>query len=438
MTNICSVATALDTNPLLLDQLLAPMKHVLDNYTRQRRNCSAIGDEEFIRMGFWRTLSQANSGRDFLQQQAETFDNSLQRSSFFDTLHSARGLRLLREASAQLYLQNRQRAVDEAGDLLAAFPELQGRGVWAVDGHKIEHACHALRDTKGRHVAPNTLYVLCLHSSFFLNLAPVQGDGRYHHEMPVFRDALPRFLRQELAPSKRGPRPLFILDPAFVDHQFWSQQALLRRSGALMIMRAKNDIAPKKMKPLAFDAEDLSNTGVDHDWRVSFEGGKVMRLVQYTDPESGERHQFLSTDWELRPGVIAYLYLLRWRIEKLFDTAKNKLEESKAWATGSVARQIQAHFLAMTHNLLVLFRGLLERDFGIREEKLEQRRTKHLEQRARIARRHGRQLQPLHLRMPRIVQLSLQFIRTLRNQILRQLSLKAALPRIHAMLLTYL
>ena len=105
-----------------------------------------------------------------------------------------------------------------------------------------------------------------------------------------------------------------------------------------------------------------------------------MRLIQYADPETGICYQFLITDMELRPGVIAWLYLLRWRIEKVFDTSKNKLEETKAWATGEVARLIQGHFLALTHNLLVLFRGFLESDFGIREEKLEDKRSQHLEQ----------------------------------------------------------
>src|ERR1019366_6059903 len=103
-----------------------------------------------------------------------------------------------------------------------------------------------------------------------------------------------------------------------------------------------------------------------------------MRLIQYADPETGICYQFLTTDMELRPGVIAWLYLLRWRIEKVFDTSKNKLEETKAWATGEVARQIQGHFLALTHNLLVLLRGFLASDFGIREEKLEDKRSRHL------------------------------------------------------------
>jgi hypothetical protein len=74
----------------------------------------------------------------------------------------------------------------------------------------------------------------------------------------------------------------------------------------------------------------------------------------------------------------------------------------------------------------------------MREEKLEEKREKQLEQREEVARTQGRELHPLHRKMPPIVQLSLQFIRTLRNQILTKVSFYAALPRIRAMLEAYL
>src|SRR5580704_10464276 len=147
--------------PLLIDQILAPVENVLDNYSRLIRDCPGIPDGDFVRLGFQRTLSHARSGRDFLQQQREVFDTEIQRSSFFDSLHSPRRLDFLAEVSWQLYVRGRQ---SQPKDLLEAFPELRARRVWAGDGHKIEHATHALRDSKGRHVAPNTLYLLCLHS----------------------------------------------------------------------------------------------------------------------------------------------------------------------------------------------------------------------------------------------------------------------------------
>lgn len=438
MSILTADPTQLTSNPLLFDQFVAPVERVVRHFTRRGRECPGIPDTDFVRMGIWRTLSQARSGRDFLQQQQESFATPVPRSSFFDALHSPRRLRFLEEAGWQLYARGRSAQRELSADLLAFFPELDARAVWAVDGHKIEHACHAVRDSKGRQVAPNTLYVLCLHSGLLFNLAAVQGDGHYHHEMPVLRKALPEFLQQELSNKRRGGRPLFILDPAYIDHEFWSQQRLVRQAGALMIMRAKTNLAPTQIQARAFDGQDPVNTGIQTDCLATFGPGQIMRLVNYTDPETAECYEFLTTDLDLRPGVIAWLYLLRWRIEKVFDTAKNKLEESKAWATGKVARQIQGHFLALCHNLLVLFRGLLQEEFGIREQKLEQKHHKHLEQREKLARTNGRRLHPLHRQMPAVVQLSLQFIRTLRNQILGKVFLKEALPQIRAMLEAYL
>ena len=58
--------------------------------------------------------------------------------------------------------------------------------------------------------------------------------------------------------------------------------------------------------------------------------------------------------------MIAFAYLLRWRIEKVYDTTKNKLGQTKAWANGPVAQAMQSHFVALTHNLLVLFLEQLE------------------------------------------------------------------------------
>lgn len=424
-----------NTNPTLLDQLLSPAQLVLQDYTRSTRPCPVITDQDFLRQGFLRTLSQVRSGRDFLQNHAEVFDQPLARSSFFDSLHSDRRRALLAELNFELYAHHPPTAQE---DLLAPFPELASRAVWAVDGHKIQHACHALRDNKGRHVAPNTLYLLCLHSGLLLNLATVQGDGHYRHEMPVFRAAWPEFLRRQLAGRAPDSAPLVIADPAFIDHTFWDQQRAMRQAGALMITRLKENLAPRDHRARCFDPQDPVNRGIDSDWLVSFDGGYRMRLIQYADPETGACHQFLTTDMSLRPGVVAWLYLLRWRIEKVFDTTKNKLQETKAWATGQTARDIQAHFLVLTLNLLVLFRGLLDREYDLREEKILRKAERRLEQRATEAHAKGMEIHPFHSKMARILQLSLQFIRTLRNHIFAHHSLSHALPRIRAMLLAYL
>ena len=56
----------------------------------------------------------------------------------------------------------------------------------------------------------------------------------------------------------------------------------------------------------------------------------------------------------LPPGVIAHLCRLRWEIKKVFDEFKNKLGETQAWASSANAKTMQAHFLCMAHNLILL------------------------------------------------------------------------------------
>jgi hypothetical protein len=427
----------LQQNPSLRDQFFAPLIHVLTNYARQKIDCPEISDADFLRLGCWRVLSQVQSGRDFIQQQQEVFDSDLKRSSFFAVLHSRRRRDLLIECSWQLYLQGSRELCRRKDDLLARFTELEGRPVWAVDGHQIAHACHALKDRKGNHVAPNSLYLLCLHTGLLQNLSPVQGDGVYRHEMPVFRQHLPGWLQKQ--PQRRnGQPPILVLDPAFVDKQFWTRMTLLGSAGAVMIIRTTGNMKPEVYSRMRWEMENPINLGIQGDFLVGFDGAIVMRWIKYVDPETAEPYEFLTTEKYLPPGLIAWLYLLRWRIEKVFDTGKNKLLETKAWATGEVAQAVQAHFLALTHNLLVLFRHYLQSEHGIEEDKLIQKRENSLQQRDRRAADNGRQIHPLHRQMPTVVQLSAQFIRTLRNQISQNNSLAASLARLTAMLHAYL
>jgi hypothetical protein len=336
-----------------------------------------------------------------------------------------------------LFLHGSQRVRQQGADLLAAFPALQGRAVWAADGHHIAHACHALRDRKGGRVPPKSLYLLCLHTGLLHNLSPVQGEGVWRHEMPVFRERLPAWLQRR--PGRKGsPPPILVLDPAFVDQAFWTRMKQLGQAGAVMITRLKANMRPVVQGDTAWDRHAPINQGVQSDCWVGFDHGGRLRRIEYVDPETGETYVFLTTVEDLEPGLLAWLYLLRWRIEKVFDTGKNKLQETKAWASGEVAQGIQGHFFALTHNLLVLFRSYLQTEHGLEEVKLKVKHRRALAARQARAQQQGRAVHPLHAQMPAVVQLSLQFIRSLRNAICRDLTLAAALPRLNAMLTAYL
>lgn len=427
----------LQQNPALMDQFLAPALNVLEHYTRNGKDCPTVTDSDFIRLGCLRVLSQAQSGRDFLQHQREVFEEELERSTFFAVLHSQRRRRMLAEVSQMLYLQGTRHMEERGQDLLAGFSELSQRQVLAVDGHQIAHACHALRDDKGRHVGSKNLYGLCLHTGLMHNLGAVQGDGRYRHEMPVLRQQLPGWLKG-IKRGKGRKAPILVLDPAFVDGPFWADMKVLRRYGALMVTRMKEHMSPEVYQERDWCATDLVNLGVQSDCSVVFNGGHRMRRIEYVDPETGQKHVFLTTVDDLPPGLIAWLYLLRWRIEKVFDTGKNKLQETKAWATGGTAREIQGHFFALCHNLLVLFSRYLQSEHGLEERKLQEKKAKALEERQKAAEREGRQVHPLHWQMPPVVQLSLQYIRTLRNHISMKSSLAASIEPFNATLSAYL
>ena len=87
---------------------------------------------------------------------------------------------------------------------------------------------------------------------------------------------------------------------------------------------------------------------------------------------------FITTCRHLRPGVIAPLYFLRWKTEKVYDVLKNKLKERKGWARGAIAANIQAQFMALLHNLLAVLLAELE-DKGAWERKVEERKKKRRE-----------------------------------------------------------
>jgi hypothetical protein len=402
----------LTSNPHLWDQFLAPALHLLSNYVRGVYRGGSFDDAAFLRAGILRVLSQSVSGRDFLQLYDDTLKVEVARSSFFDSLHSPRRLQMLEELNAQLVL----RLGPAQEDLLACLPELRQRPIYAVDGHHLAHPVHSPRSPEGDYVSANSLHLLCLRTGLLANFGAVQGDGVRRHEMPAFRERLQAWLPKQRFPQKR--RPLLVGDPAFLDKGFWTRQVLARERGADFISRTKANMKPTVYGTYGWDSAHPANVGVLADETVGFDGSCTLRRIRYQDPENGTLYEFLTSEKDLPPGVIAWIYLFRWRIEKLFDTAKNKLQETKAWAVGTVAQQIQASFLALTHNLLVLLRRHLDQNHGIREEKVVVKRQAQRKQREVQAAQSQRVLPPLAYRLPDIVQLTAQFIRSIRNAVL--------------------
>ena len=171
----------------------------------------------------------------------------------------------------------------------------------------------------------------------------------------------------------------------------------------------------------AWERADPRNQGVLADELVATSQGVCVRRVRYRCALRGEEFSFLTSEQTLPPGVIAHLYRLRWEIEKTFDELKNKLGETKAWASSPEAKAMQAHFLCMAHNLMVRCEAELERVHGVRNEAELERRAQRLEKEERRLAKENVVLPVLVRTLQRLTQRSVKFIRWLRVQLFGQL-----------------
>lgn len=418
---------------------MRPMLESAQSWTRNMlADVGGVDDESFLRLGVHRVLRNNESGRDFLQFAKTRLDLPINSSAFFDLFRSNRRLRVLKDTTIGLY---RDGCRHLQVDALAEFPQLDGIDVIAGDGHLLGAACHAPRDPKGRKVAPKSLFMLNVRNGLLLPLAAVQGEGRYAHELPPLRDHLPAFLKN----SREGRRELannviMLLDMAFNDTVFWSDMKYSKDAGAKIIIPQKSSLDTISLEELAFDRTDPVNTGVVSMELVAFEhpDSSTMNRVVYRDPETEIEYIFLTTAMDLPPGLVALLYLLRWRIEKVFDVLKNKLHEKKAWGNAVTCQQMQTHFACLAHNLIMMLSAGLKTSYGIEPVKLHRKREKALLRREEQAAKKGRIVNPLLklIRMPS--QLSCQFIRSLRIGIDMRRRLADHLPDFKTAMESYL
>jgi hypothetical protein len=135
----------------------------------------------------------------------------------------------------------------------------------------------------------------------------------------------------------------------------------------------------------------------------------------------------------LPPGLIAHLYHRRWRIEKVFDGLKNKLNEKKSWSAALTGKAAQAEFLCLTHNLLRRMEEVLDREEGVINQPDRQRRTQRLAAQKSVTEQAGRLWPSTWATLEKPVQYSVKLIRWLRSSIQSGLAWTPALPRLRAL-----
>ena len=381
----------------LQSTFFAPLQAALDG-ARNTRACESYDDDTFLRLGAARVLSDLRTGRGFLQQFVAALAEGPKRSNFFEALKSERRLSLVEEVSAKVAA-----TVPDRG----AFPaELSSYQVYAGDGHWHAAASHEA-PIDGQLWAAGHLYALNLRTRALQHLD--MAEGKKEHDL----HALKRLGAQALKMgAKKGQKCLWIWDRACLDYELWRQWK--HSSGIYFISRTKENRAFDRQSIRPFDLHDPINRGIFSDQTVLTESGVELRMVQYISPTDGCLYEFITSAFDLPPGLIAWLYHRRWDIEKVFDQFKNKLVESKAWGASATAKRIQAKLLCLTHNLLELFEDRLNLDHNIRNDaELARQKSRLAQQLSAIADRKL-SLSSLYTRFIQPLQRSLKLLRWLR------------------------
>jgi hypothetical protein len=137
----------------------------------------------------------------------------------------------------------------------------------------------------------------------------------------------------------------------------------------------------------------------------------AMSHLTVADPGTGIVYHYITNlPVSVAPGVVALLYKVRWDVEKVFDEFKNKLVETKAWASSANAKAVQARMLCLTHNLMTLMEQTIERRGGVRNEAEFKRRDK---RKAAI----NTPLPSVRIAVQRLTQRTVKFIRWLKNHL---------------------
>ena len=396
------------------------------NLSRARRNCPALPDELWLEAGIRRCLGLFQSGRDFLQDLADRHDTEILRTTFFESLKSKRRLALLSEILAQIQAHMRRNLPDP----FAAFECLEDFDIYAGDGHFIDAASHdkaAPRKKPGKSealgrtatftatkYATGHIYSLCLRSHCMTHLTVSdQVERKKEHDMRALKRQDVLTLRQDAA---KGRKVLYVWDRAGIDFLQWFKW---KENGIYFLSREKENMKLKTIGIHTFAPADPINQGVISDEMVATSAGVTVRRIIYQDPETGTIYSYLTNlPPAIPPGIVAMLYKSRWDVEKVFDEFKNKLGETKSWASTANAKTCQARLLCLTHNLMTLMEEQIFQEDAIRNEAETKRKAQTLAKRDEDSKNKGYGgLSDLQKAIQRLTQRTVKFIRWLKNHL---------------------
>jgi hypothetical protein len=390
------------TNSQTYNKFFQPVSDLLDQ-ARYGHSCPELPDSHWIQMGVSRSILEPTTGRGYLQRYSPFFKESPSVSLFFAALKSPRRLNHCKDLNEILCSKVRRTLPDP----LAKFDELEKFDVYAGDGHWHGAAAHdSFKD--GRKWSVGHFYILDLRSHSLSHMETADEVERKHeHDMRALKRQKLEQLRQK---APKGRKVLYAWDSACIDFKQWDEW---KRGGVYFLTRAKENMAFEIQKVLPVDYGNPINNGVLSDKLILSSAGTTLRLIRCEDPATGKIHTFLTNQRTVSAGLLAQIYRMRWDVEKVFDEFKNSLNEQKAWATSENAKTMQANFLCLTHNLMLLMEDHMEKTFDVINTAENQRREERLTEMKKTAAKAGRKVSSMYNYVRRFTKRSVKFIRAL-------------------------
>jgi hypothetical protein len=351
--------------------LLDPLVRALDGVRGAARG-RVLEMQDFIALGVLRHIESVATLREQVQgllhrDPSEPARVPLARSTWSDALASPQRLGVLQETVPVLVRQ----AAEVLPDRLAGIPALGTRAVYATDGTYVRPSSHyaARPPREGGQDNPKGHALLSFYNVRLGVAVDVQVETRNRHETAILRD----YDRRPHALTRtRGA--LFLVDRAFIDASWWDAQKVKR--AITMITRMKVNLRIDSTEDLGVGPE-ACNEGVLHNLRVRLSSSpQPWRLIAFRT-RRGQLVEFLTNDFDLPPGIVAFLYSRRWEEEKCFDTWKNDFSQAKAWGKSVVAIDNQVRLAIVAAILVALFlHTALGADASRDEKALERQRQR--------------------------------------------------------------
>ena len=349
---------ALLTNDTVLEDWFTPARDLLTKI-RPTRNYPVLSNETLIFLNCARQIVSSSTLRDYLQclfhLDDEAFRVPLARSTYSDGLSNS--IRI--SVTEQLVKMLAEKATVALPDRLKGLNGIGNRPVYAADGTYQNESCHYEKITPGQGGDDNSKGHLLLTAYNLRSGIPIDVEVETSSISEI------KLLKESRAFSNLTSvkNSLWILDRAFIDALYWDRRK--KDHGVTMITRMKNNLNYSVLERKKVTTSN-KRQGIASDQIIQLESSEYKwRLIGYWS-ETGEYYQYLTNDFELTPGVIAYLYHRRWDEEKYFDNFKNDMANSKAWGKSDTAIKQQALAGIITFILTKLFCLRQSINFGIK------------------------------------------------------------------------